>query len=189
MAGFSWPWRNVQNHRLWLWTQDEGSFMVKTASVFSRLETMEYLSGKRQGFTDKLLKINNLSGRRRGFTDESRNKNKVPCAEWADLLITDIGWPGIYSLSVERQGFTDKLFKIKTYPEERGVGSPGQTRTVVLRTNVALGLLTNAARIFQTHATWISQTPATWIFQMPATSQSNQNQERQSCIILKKVDS
>ena len=63
--------------------------MVKTASVFSRLETMEYLSGKRRGSTDKLLKINNLSGRRRGFTDK------------------------------------------------RGVGSPGQTRTVVLRTNVA----------------------------------------------------
>ena len=28
------------------------------------------LSVKRQGFTDKLFKINNLSGRRRGFTDE-----------------------------------------------------------------------------------------------------------------------
>ena len=28
------------------------------------------MSGKRQGFTDKLLKINNLSGRRRGFTDK-----------------------------------------------------------------------------------------------------------------------
>ena len=27
--------------------------MVKTASVFSRLETMEYLSGKRQGLTDE----------------------------------------------------------------------------------------------------------------------------------------
>lgn len=27
--------------------------MVKTASVFSRLETMEYLSVKRLGFTDK----------------------------------------------------------------------------------------------------------------------------------------
>lgn len=27
--------------------------MVKNDSVFSRLETMEYLSGKRQGFTDK----------------------------------------------------------------------------------------------------------------------------------------
>ena len=48
--------------------------MVKTASVFSRLETMECLSGKRRGFTDKLLKINNLSGRRRGLTDESRNR-------------------------------------------------------------------------------------------------------------------
>ena len=44
--------------------------MVKTASVFSRLETMEYLSGKRQDSTDKLLKINNLSGRRQGFTDK-----------------------------------------------------------------------------------------------------------------------
>ena len=44
--------------------------MVKTASVFSRLETMEYLSGKRQDLTDKLLKINNLSGRRRVFTDK-----------------------------------------------------------------------------------------------------------------------
>ena len=33
--------------------------MVKTASVFSRLETMEYLSVKRQGFTDKLLKSYN----------------------------------------------------------------------------------------------------------------------------------
>ena len=44
--------------------------MVKNASVFSRLETMEYLSGKRQGFTDKLFKINNLSGRRRGFPDK-----------------------------------------------------------------------------------------------------------------------
>lgn len=63
--------------------------MVKTASVFSRLETMEYLSVKRQDFTDKLFKFNNLSGRKRGFTDE------------------------------------------------RGVRSPGQTRTVVLRTNVA----------------------------------------------------
>ena len=63
--------------------------MVKTASVFSRLETMEYLSGKMQDSTDKLLKINNLSVKRLGFTDE------------------------------------------------RGVGSPGQTRTVVLRTNVA----------------------------------------------------
>lgn len=31
--------------------------MVKTASVFSRLEAMEYLSGKRRGFTDKLLKM------------------------------------------------------------------------------------------------------------------------------------
>ena len=31
--------------------------MVKTASVFSRLEAMEYLSGKMQGFTDKLLKM------------------------------------------------------------------------------------------------------------------------------------
>lgn len=64
-------------------------FMVKIASMFSRLEAMEYLSGKRQDSTDKLLKINNLSGRRQGFTDR------------------------------------------------RGVGSPGQTRTVVLRTNVA----------------------------------------------------
>ena len=46
---------------------------------------------ERQGFTDKLVKINNLSGRRRGFTDESRDrgstririmhKNKVPYAE------------------------------------------------------------------------------------------------------------
>ena len=44
--------------------------MVKIASVFSRLETMEYLSVERQGFTDKLLKINNLSGRRRGSTDK-----------------------------------------------------------------------------------------------------------------------
>lgn len=43
--------------------------MVKTASVFSRLETMEYLSGKRQGFTDKLLQINNLSVKRLGFPD------------------------------------------------------------------------------------------------------------------------
>ena len=43
--------------------------MVKTASVFSRLETMEYLSGKMQDSTDKLLKINNLSVKRLGFTD------------------------------------------------------------------------------------------------------------------------
>ena len=49
--------------------------MVKTASVFSRLETMEYLSGKRRDSTDKLLKINILSGRRRGFTDESRYRD------------------------------------------------------------------------------------------------------------------
>ena len=63
--------------------------MVKNASVFSRLETMEYLSVKRQDFTDKLFKFNNLSGRKRGFTDE------------------------------------------------RGVGSPGQMWTVVLRTNLA----------------------------------------------------
>ena len=63
--------------------------MVKNDSVFSRLETMEYLSGKRQDLTDKLLKINNLSGRRRGLQDK------------------------------------------------RGVRSPGQTRTVVSRTNVA----------------------------------------------------
>ena len=37
------------------------------------------MSGKRQGFTDKLLKINNLSGRRRVSTDESHcrdNKNQ-----------------------------------------------------------------------------------------------------------------
>ena len=33
------------------------------------------LSVKRQGFTDKLFKINNLSGRRRGFPDESRNRD------------------------------------------------------------------------------------------------------------------
>ena len=44
--------------------------MVKNASVFSRLETMEYSSGKRRGFTDKLFKFNNLSGRRRGSTDK-----------------------------------------------------------------------------------------------------------------------
>ena len=49
--------------------------MVKTASVFSRLETMEYLSVKRHDSTDKLLKINNLSGRRWGFTDESLNRD------------------------------------------------------------------------------------------------------------------
>ena len=79
------------------------------------------LSGKGQGFTDKLFRMNKLSGRRRGFTDESRNKNKVPCAEWADLLITDIGWPGIHSLSVKRQGFTDKLLKINNlYYTEKG---------------------------------------------------------------------
>ena len=66
--------------------------MVKTASVFSRLEAMEYLSGKRRDSTDKLFKINNLSGRRRGFTDK------------------------------------------------RGVGSSGQMRTVVSRTDANCGL-------------------------------------------------
>lgn len=31
-------------------------------------------------------------------------------------LITDIGCPGIYNLSVKRQGFTDKLLKIYSCP-------------------------------------------------------------------------
>ena len=62
--------------------------MVKTASVFSRLEAMEYLSGKRRDFTDKLLILNNLSGRRRGFTD----KRGVGSSEqmWTVVLRTNV---------------------------------------------------------------------------------------------------
>ena len=68
--------------------EGRGSFMVKTASVFSRLETIEYLSGKRQGFTDKLFKINNLSGRKRGFTDEGGVGS--PGQMWTVVLRTNL---------------------------------------------------------------------------------------------------
>ena len=69
--------------------------MVKTASVFSRLETTEYLSGKGQGFTDKLFKINNLSGRRRGFTDKRgigsprQTRTETPRQTWTGVSQTD----------------------------------------------------------------------------------------------------
>lgn len=48
---------------------------------------MEYLSGKRQDFTDKLLKINNLSARRQDSTNKLLKIN---------------------NLSGRRRGFTDK---------------------------------------------------------------------------------
>ena len=36
----------------------------------------------------------------------------VFCFSMHEPLITDIGYPGIYSLSVKRRDSTDKLFKI-----------------------------------------------------------------------------
>ena len=36
------------------------------------------------------------------------------CFSMHERLITDIGYPGIYSLSVKRQGFTDKRIKTTT---------------------------------------------------------------------------
>ena len=35
-----------------------------------------------------------------------------------ERLITDIGYPGIYNLSVKRQGFTDKHIKTTTCPQK-----------------------------------------------------------------------
>lgn len=37
-----------------------------------------------------------------------------------ERLITDIGYPGIYSLSVKRQGFTDKHIKIQLVRKKAG---------------------------------------------------------------------
>lgn len=48
--------------------------MVKTASVFSRLETMEYLSGKRQVSTDKLFKIIQVVRKKAGFHGQTRTE-------------------------------------------------------------------------------------------------------------------
>lgn len=36
----------------------------------------------------------------------------VSCFSMHERLITDIGYPGIYSLAVKRQGFTDKHIKM-----------------------------------------------------------------------------
>ena len=38
-----------------------------------------------------------------------------------ERLITDIGYPGIYSLSAKRQGFTDKHIKNTTCPQKGGI--------------------------------------------------------------------
>ena len=47
-----------------------------------------------------------------------------------DRLITDIGCPGIYSLSVKRQGFTDKYIKIQLVRKKAGFhGQAHQTTT------------------------------------------------------------
>lgn len=38
-----------------------------------------------------------------------------------ERLITDIGYPRIYSLSAKRRGFTDKYIKNTTCPQKGGV--------------------------------------------------------------------
>ncbi len=45
----------------------------------------------------------------------------VFCFSMHERLITDIGYPGIYSLSVKRRGFTDKHIKTTTCPQKGGV--------------------------------------------------------------------
>ena len=71
-----------------------------------------------------------LNARRGQFYGEKRFSIQ-PLRNNGILVRKKAGFHGqvaqINNLSVKRQGFTDK----------RGVGSPGQTRTVVLRTNVA----------------------------------------------------
>ena len=50
-----------------------------------------------------------------------------------ERLITDIGYPGIYSLSVKRQSFTDKHIKTTTCPQKGRVSRTSTSKPQLVR--------------------------------------------------------